>query len=94
MVFDILDGRGAIGRIVEFVIFFLIFLTVLTACLGTVESLKTGLPNKIMDIIEAVATVIFSIEYLLRVWSSSEDPEFAWCVERAHYSCLCSFQNM
>ena len=35
-----------------------------------------------MDLIEAVATVIFSIEYLLRVWSSSEDPDFAWCVEQ------------
>jgi hypothetical protein len=82
MVFDILDGRGFLGRIVEFLIFFLIFLTVVTACLGTVDSLKVGVPNEIMDTIEGAATIIFTIEYVLRLWSSSEDPDFAWCIEQ------------
>ena len=59
MIFDILDGRGTIGLYVEAFIFFLIFLTVTTAILGTVESLKTGLPDEIMSTIEAVATYVY-----------------------------------
>ena len=25
---------------------------------------------------------IFTVEYLLRIWSASEDPDFEWCIEQ------------
>jgi hypothetical protein len=74
MIFDILDGRGTIGLYVEAFIFFLIFLTVTTAILGTVESLKTGLPDEIMSTIEAVATyVYFSTGYMTEYFTNLND---------------------
>ena len=80
--FDAMNNHGPFGQPLTIFIFALIFATITTACLGTVEGLKTGTAATVFNWIEGICTVIFTIEYLLRLYIADEDPDFAWCHEQ------------
>ncbi len=65
--FDALNNVGIVGRVLTVVIFGLIAMTITTACLGTVESLNVPAANRTFAVIEGICTVLFTIEYLLRL---------------------------
>jgi hypothetical protein len=81
-IFDAINNKGRVGRVATVLIFALIFITIATACLGTVESLQTDAADKTFAVIEGVCTVIFTLEYLARLYVADLDPDLAWCKEQ------------
>eukprot|EP01134_Creolimax_fragrantissima_P007328 CFRG7328T1 len=74
--FLILEGRGA-GIYVQFGLFTLILLNVITFILRTVPDIsKDQNVMTAFDYIEATSVGIFTLEYVLRLYASVEDPEF------------------
>ena len=58
------------SRLVDIFLFILILLNVTAVCLESVKSIRDSFGYEFF-IFETVSVVIFSIEYLLRVWSAS-----------------------
>lgn len=69
-------GSGVVGVAFEA---FLIAIIIANAVAVTLESLpRYGLPYKIyFDYFEWFSVAIFTVEYMLRVWTAPEDPRFA-----------------
>lgn len=64
---DIVEAETALGRVFEALIFFWIVVTIVLSVLGTVDSIVAHEPvQNAFDAIEAIAVVIFTIEYLMR----------------------------
>ena len=63
------------GVIFEIMIFFFIFATIFTSILSTVEGIRenTGL-TEARNIFEAIAVIIFTVEYLLRLLAAPDSP--------------------
>jgi len=77
-VYDILDvaRRGdQLSRYFDFFIISLIALNVLAVILETVPSVKSG-RESLFRIVEAVSVVIFTAEYVLRIWSCTINPSY------------------
>ena len=64
------------SRAVDVVILALIVANVLTLILESVASVYNAYGSWFW-VLEALSVAVFSVEYLLRVWSSVEDPRFA-----------------
>lgn len=61
---------------------------IIAAVVTTVLDTEPEIPERVHEalrIIEAILTALFSIEYLLRVWSAGEDPSFAGWRGRLRY---------
>jgi hypothetical protein len=68
---EIVEAETTFGRWFEGLIFFLIFVTIILSILGTVDSIMAHEPVKhAFEVIEAIAVVIFTVEYLMR-WLSA-----------------------
>ena len=69
-IFNIIEpSKGNIAsKIFDFLIIFLIVINIIFVIAETFDIPDT--PRKVMYIIEAVSVIIFSIEYILRVWTS------------------------
>ena len=62
------------SRLVDIFLFILILLNVTAVCLESVKSIRDSFGYEFF-IFETISVVIFSIEYLLRVWSASANAE-------------------
>lgn len=65
-----------LGIAVDWFILVLISLSVVTAILETVESIKDTY-SSIFWVFEVITIIVFSIEYVLRIWSCTSNPEFS-----------------
>ena len=75
-VYVILEGGrtgGVIGHIVEGVLITLIVSNVLAYTLQSIPSVDAQF-NGFFSILETVSVAIFTIEYLVRLWTAPEDP--------------------
>lgn len=70
------DSRGWIGRAVTAALTALIALTVVGFVLETVDAVQ-DIAGRAFHLFEVVSVVIFSLEYLLRVWACTADPKFS-----------------
>lgn len=64
------------GRIVEIILMMLIVVNIVALILESVQELNARY-GRTFWIIEVVSVAIFTIEYILRVWSAPENPKFA-----------------
>ena len=60
--FDAINNKGRVGQAATVFIFTLIFITITTACLGTVESLKTGAADRTFAIVEG-ELILFTVTF-------------------------------
>lgn len=76
---EILEGRGGNngkGRVFAAFLMFLILLNVLAVIFGTVEEVEKNY-EAILYNFEAFSVIIFSLEYLSRLWACTCDPRFS-----------------
>jgi voltage-gated potassium channel len=77
-VFQLLDpvhnGQPA-ARAIEFALLTLIFINIVAIILESVESVNQRFGN-VFRWLEIFSVIVFSVEYLLRVWTSVEDPRY------------------
>lgn len=71
-----LDSGSHTGRIIELALMALIFLNIVALILESVPQLNASY-EPIFIFVEIVSVLIFTVEYLLRVWSSPENPKYA-----------------
>ncbi len=77
-IFDVLQGNhegGIIGRLVEVLIILIIFLNVIAVIVETVESIYNKNPY-IFHRFELFSVIVFTIEYVLRLWSCTGREEY------------------
>ena len=65
-----------ISQIFDALLAILISLNVLALILGTIDSIFEAAP-KVFDLFDTVSVGIFTVEYALRVWSSTSDPRYS-----------------
>ena len=70
------DDGGRASRMFDQAIFTLIGLTSVAVVLETIAPIAEA-AGSAFEIIEVITVVIFTAEYVLRVWSCTEDPDFA-----------------
>ncbi len=78
-VYEIIEDAAPGNRVSEIFDVFLItliFLNVVALILGTVEEIYQASPLAFY-LFEAISVGIFTVEYLLRVWSCTADPKYA-----------------
>ncbi|MFT5375710.1 MAG: voltage-gated potassium channel [Candidatus Latescibacterota bacterium] len=81
----LLEPGDDTGRIIDFSIVILIFLNVLALIFETVEPIYR-LNRSAFEAFENFSLVVFSIEYLLRLWSCTTNPRYAHPVKgRLHF---------
>jgi voltage-gated potassium channel len=76
--YNILEANhegGIPGRLLEIFIITLIFLSLITVVLETVEPIYKKNPDFFYDF-EAFSVIIFTIEYVLRLWSCTSDSKY------------------
>jgi len=73
-ILEIANGDDHTSRIVDFALFFLVGANVLAIILESVPSIHLAYKS-FFHWFELISVIIFSIEYVLRVWSCIEDPE-------------------
>jgi voltage-gated potassium channel len=69
------DAAGPLGTAIETGLIALIIANVLAAALESVPSID-AVYGHVFDAFEFFSVVVFSIEFVLRLWSSLEDPRF------------------
>ena len=82
--FEFMEGKTEAGRWFEGLIFLLIFTTIVTTSIQTVESVGCSQTQgagqsaicSTLDTIEFVAVVVFTVEYLARLYVLPEDQEY------------------
>jgi voltage-gated potassium channel len=74
-VLEVEESDVGLERAVNIGLLALIVVNVVAVILETVQSLKARY-DAIFDVIEAVSIGVFTVEYLLRVWSCTVNPEF------------------
>src|SRR5438445_692809 len=77
-VFDALEvspNETGFERFLNIALFVLILLNVIAVVLETVESLYSSC-QRLFDIFEVASVALFTIEYLLRLWSCTSDQRF------------------
>ena len=70
------EEGGRASRMFDQAIFVLIGLTSLAIILETIAPIKEAAAGA-FDILEIVTVAIFTVEYVLRLWSCTEDPDFS-----------------
>lgn len=86
-VWDIMDGQGVPSRAerrFQIFILSLIALNVLAVCLETVKPLHDAWESG-FELFDITSVGVFSIEYVIRFWASSSNPEFAGWKGRFRY---------
>ncbi len=73
-ILEIADGDDHTSRVVDFTLFFLVGANVLAIILESVPSIHLAY-KLFFHWFELISVAVFSIEYLLRVWSCVEDPD-------------------
>lgn len=84
--YEVLEQKNAVGRYLNYSIFVLIIVNVLAFILSTDASVAVHFGHA-FDVLEAASVVIFTVEYLLRLWASKEDGEYAMGYGRLRYFC-------
>ena len=80
------DG-GWVGKFLHGVILWVIVLTLVAVVAESVPSLRTRFAS-VFDGFEVFSVLVFTIEYLLRLWSCTSDPRYAQPVRgRIRYAC-------
>jgi voltage-gated potassium channel len=82
-IWEILDGSGLsgrLGRIFNVLILLLIFLNVIAVALETVESLLAEWKTAFF-VFELGSVAVFSVEYLLRLWSCTVDRNYPGAIK-------------
>lgn len=74
-IYGILEPGGEDSRYFDPFILGLITLNVVAVVLGTVESIYRPYAS-VFDVFEHFSVAVFSLEYILRVWSCTENPNF------------------
>ena len=82
--FDFMEGKTSAGRWFETLIFALIFMTIVTTSIQTVDSIGCSQVQEKdeksicmwMDTLELIAVLFFTVEYLARLYVLPEDPEY------------------
>ena len=82
--FDFMEGKTSAGRWFEALIFALIFMTIVTTSIQTVDSIGCSQVQEKdeksicmwMDTLELIAVLFFTVEYLARLYVLPEDPEY------------------
>mmetsp|Transcript_19398 Transcript_19398/g.29540 ORF Transcript_19398/g.29540 Transcript_19398/m.29540 type:complete len:1247 (-) Transcript_19398:127-3867(-) len=75
--FNFLHARSSSGSVLfDIFINILILGTVLSFMVDTISNLPGGV-YMLLDIFEFLAVIVFTAEYLSRLWSSKEDPKYA-----------------
>jgi voltage-gated potassium channel len=75
-VFRLLEGeQSRLGRVVSFALLNLIVLNLLAVILETVPTLEARYASA-FSIFENVSVAIFSVEYVLRLWSCTTNPKY------------------
>jgi voltage-gated potassium channel len=69
-------GHTKWDRFINVFIIILILLNVIAVILETVPSIHRPYKN-LFEVFDAVSVAIFTVEYVLRVWSSNHDPQFS-----------------
>ena len=64
------SSKDLLSRLVDIFLFILILLNVTAVCLESVKSIRNSFGYEFF-IFETISVFIFSIEYLLRVWSAN-----------------------
>lgn len=73
------------SRIFDIFISVLIISNVIAVIFGTVENIQNKIPFFLIRF-EIVSVIIFSVEYILRVWTCTEDPKYRhWFLGRVKY---------
>eukprot|EP00945_MAST-04E_sp_MAST-4E-sp1_P004574 g4574.t1 len=83
-VYRLVEAKSEMGKYFEGFIFFLIFASIVTTSIQSVEELGCSQTSggssatlcEFMDSFEIVAVIIFTAEYLMRLYSLPEDPEY------------------
>ena len=78
-IYDILDPghhQGILSKIANYVIYLLIFLNVVVIVLESVPAICRHCSTLFWQF-EVLTVAVFSVEYLLRVWSCVESPKYA-----------------
>ena len=81
-VYEIFDARpedAGFERAVNFALLALIVANVAAVILETVASIRAAY-GRFFDTFETFSVIVFSIEYVLRLWSCTSDPRFAGTV--------------
>lgn len=73
--YQFISGQTRSGRLFSHFILALIILNVLAVILESVESIERALGSKFWNTFEAVSVGIFTLEYLIRLWTAVCDPE-------------------
>jgi len=73
-VLEVAEQGDTLSRVFDIFIISLIALNVLALILGTIPSLASF--ERLFRMFEFVSVIIFSIEYLLRLWSCTEDEKY------------------
>jgi voltage-gated potassium channel len=87
-VYDILvetDDGELIDRVVAVILMLLILINALVVVLETVDEYDAAY-GSLFHAIEVVSVVIFTVEYLLRLWVAPLDPQFAGRFGRLRYA--------
>lgn len=86
-IFELLDAEqgGRAGRIIDLVIMSLIFLSVVSIILGTVDSIERQYGD-VFRSFELFTVTVFSIEYALRLWSITSHDEYSSFAGRLRYA--------
>ncbi len=74
-ILDIASPGDVKSRIFDIFIVSLIFINVVAVVLETIQSLSNQFSN-IFKIFEVFSVAIFSLEYILRIWASTENPKY------------------
>ncbi len=74
-ILDIASPGDILSRIFDIFIVALIFINVVAVVLETIQSLSNQFSN-VFKILEIFSVIIFTIEYILRIWSSTENPKY------------------
>lgn len=61
------------GRVFDALLVIVILVNITSVVVGTVPDLS-GATHRVLDLIELVSVMIFTVEYLLRMWACVEDP--------------------
>jgi len=78
------------SRTFDIAILTLIFLNVIAVVIGSVQSVQERW-GAFLNVFEIVSVIIFTVEYIARLWSCTVDPQFSG---RIRGRVLCAFQVM
>ena len=67
------------SRTFDIAILSLIFLNVVAVIIGSVESIQERW-STFLNAFEAVSVIVFTLEYIARLWSCTADPHFRGCI--------------